>query len=189
MKKESEYDFSSFKGKMPWNERAQIIKGMFPSTVNLDWYRVFVQDPTITGRVISDIIKLQQAGTGKPGKRPALGRPDAENFYRQFENDDYSLLEFKDAFKVLMGDRSIRHMARKCEISNSMVQRILSGDQVASVDIMTKVAKAFKKKPSYFLDYRILYIIGMLSEQLTNAPEASIVQYNKLMGINEKAVA
>lgn len=176
----SDLDFAVFSKKMPWDKRLTEIQKMFPSTTRLDWSRVFHSDPTLMGRIISDMAKMEQESSGKPGKRPSLSSEDTAQYYRKYQNDDYSMFEFKDAFKVLKGNRSFRAMAHKCDLSHGMVQRLLNGTADPTPEIMEKVAKAFKKHPSYFLEYRVNYVTSMIFHMMMEYPETSVVQYNKL---------
>ena len=179
-------DGGAFDKKIPWDQRAQNIKSAYPSTAKLDWYRVFSADPAIFAKVYQDIMKMEKQSTGRPGKRPAVAPEDAEQYLRRYQNDDYTILEFKDAFRLLKGDRSFRAMGHKCGLTNSTVQRLLDGRARPSAEIMESVARAFKKHPAYFMEYRIAYIVAMLTYRMEQIPEASIVPYMKLRGDAEK---
>lgn len=172
--------------KMPWGKRVELIKQQFPSTVYLDWNEVFRQDPAILGRIINDILKADQAEPGRPGKRPALDIEAAEQRYRQMVGDDYTMLPFDRAFTILKGDRSIRHLAHKVGLDKTLVWGLLNNDKRPNPEIMEKVAAAFKKHPSYFVEYRVDYILGVLFHQLTRSPESSVVFFNKVQGREDK---
>lgn len=179
-------DQGAFDGKMPWDERAKRIRKVYPSTANLDWEAVFRVDPMVMTRVINDMQKLEVASTGRPGKRPAVSGEDAMQYMKRYQNEDYTILEFKDAFGVLKGDRSFRAMAHKCGLSLDMTQRLLDGRAKPSAETMEKIARAYKKHPSFFVEYRIAYVVAMLTYRMEAIPEASIVPYLKLRGDAEK---
>lgn len=172
--------------KMPWSERVQLIKQQFPSTVTLDWNQVFIQDPAVLGRIINDILKADQAQPGRPGKRPALDVAAAEERYRQMTGEDFTMLPFHESFKILKGKRSIRHMAHKTDLDKTLVWGLLNGDKRPNPEIMEKVAAAFGKHPSYFVEYRVDYILGVLFYKLINSPESSVVFFKKLQGRENK---
>ena len=174
--------------KMPWKQRSELIKEQFPSTVTLDWFEVFKQDGALLGRIINDILKvdLAQSQPGRPGKRPSLDPKDAADRWRQMTNDDYTMLPFDRAFTILKGDRSVRHMASKVELDRTLVWNLLKGTKRPNPEIMEKVAKAFKKHPSYFVEYRIDYLLGILFHKLQSSPESSVVFYRKLQGKADK---
>jgi hypothetical protein len=174
--------------KIPWGERSKLIQKHFPHTATLDWYQVFYEDPAVLGRIINDIIKLDGERTGKPGKRPTLDLDIAEDKLRKLRGEDHTLFEFKDAFRVLCGNLSIRGVAHKTGLDKSYVHRLQSGDAIPTVETIEVVAKAFKKKPSYFVEYRIGYILATISHKLEQSPETSIHFYKKLAGRNERGV-
>lgn len=179
-------EVSPFEGKMPWDERARRIRQMYPSTARLDWEAAFRVDPLVMSRIIQDMYKHEAEPTGRPGKRPAASPEDAAQYLKRYQNEDYTILNFKEAFKVLKGDRSFRAMGHKCGLAHAMVQRLLDGRTQPTAEIMEQVAKAFKKHPSYFLEYRIAYIVAVLSYRMEAIPESSIVPYMKLKGDYDK---
>lgn len=176
----------SFPKKMPWDERAKRIKEMFPSTAQTDFKEIFRIDPMTIAKVYHDCMKMEAGSTGRPGKRPAVNPKDAEQYLRQYQNDDYSVFVFQEAFRILKGDRSFRAMAHKCNLTLGHVQRLLDGRSTPTVEVMEKVARAYKKHPSYFMEYRIAYILGVLSYRMEQYPEASIVPYTNIRGSTEK---
>ena len=179
-------DKEQFKGKMPWEKRAKLIHAAYPSTVTVDFEKVFRVDPAVMGRIIADIQKREAAPSGKPGKIPAVNKEDADQYLRRYQNDDYTIHKFADAFKLLKGDRSTRAMAHKCKLAQTMVQRLLDGKAEPTVAVMENVARAFKKHPSFFVEYRVAYVVGMMAQRMEAIPEASIVPYLKLRGDAEK---
>lgn len=175
------------KVKTNWADRAKVIKAVYPSTAELDWYEVFYQDPMILGKIINDIIKLDQSRSGKPGKRPSLDEHGAADRLRKLRDEDHTVLPFPEALKMLAADKSVRGLAAKTGLDKSYVHRLLKGDADPSLEIIEKIAKAFNKRPSYFVEYRVGYILAMLDHKLMSSPETSIVFYNKLAGRNERS--
>lgn len=179
-------DLGVFDREMPWSERHELIKRTFPSVVSLDWNKVFIQDPGMFGRIMNDILKADQAVPGRPGKRPALDMDEAKRRWREIIGDDsvdYTMLPFHRAFQNLVGDKySIRHLARKCNLDKSMIHNLLRGEKDPTPEIMEKIAVGFKISPSYFLEYRVAYVLGVMFYKLTSMPESSVVFYNKIRG-------
>lgn len=177
-------DLGIFDREMSWDERYALIVKMFPSVVNLDWNKAFKTDPGLFGRVMNDILKADQAVPGRPGKRPALDMEEAKRKWREIIGDDsvdFSMLPFHRAFQNLVSDKySIRHLARKCNLDKSMIHNLLRGDKDPTPEIMERVATGFKIHPSYFVEYRVAYVLGVLFYKLTSMPESSVVFYNKI---------
>jgi DNA-binding phage protein len=188
----SSKDLSVFRslneGKTAWSERADVIKKSFPSTALLDWYEVFRQDPTILGNILNDVIKLSQERSGKPGKRPSPDEKEAVSKFRRIQDDDYSNETFAQSFKALAANSSVRAVAVKVGVDKSLVHRLLNGQAIPSMDVIEKVAKAYGKHPSYFVEYRVAYIMAIMSHSLSYAPESSVVLYKRVAGRSEKAL-
>lgn len=172
----------SFEEKMPWSDRLGLIMAAFPSVTQLEWKEVFRIDPSVLGRLVADIQKLENASSGRPGKRPSVNPKDAAQYLRQYENDDYTILPFDQALQVIKGDRSNRHMANLCGVTNTMMFRLLNGEATPTVEVMEQVAKAFRKDPSYFVEYRIAFVLSAMGSRMEQVPEASIVPYLRLKG-------
>jgi len=170
------------KKRTPWAEKATEIKKQFPLSTEIDWYQVFTDDPAIMGAMINDILKLDQSRVGRPGKRPSLEESSTAEKMRKLQDVDYTERPFNEAFKSLCGDRSIRSVANKVSLDKSLVHRLLSGAAVPSVEVIENISKCFGKHPSYFIEYRIHFIVDSLKKKLLNSPESSIIFYNKITG-------
>lgn len=165
--------------KVPWSERRKLISEWFPSVDRLNWEEVFRQDPALMGRIINDILKLDAAEPGKPGKRPGLEQHDAELRYNNLFGN-YSGLPFDQAFRYVAGDRSIRHIASRTGLNRNTVHRLLNGDQQPDHFEIEAIAEAFGVEPAYFAEYRLYYIIGFIFDRLESNPDASVLFFKKV---------
>ena len=183
----SDVDISMFKKKMPWSERVELIYEIFPSTAYLDWKKVFSDDPSVMGRIVNDILKAELS-PGKPGKRPSLNNKAGRDQFKKIQDEDYSELPFNEALQVLKDsyNLSIRSLATKTGLHRSHLYTLLKGKSTPNIEVLEKVASSFNKHPSYFVEYRIGYILSMLAHRMMEVPESSIVQYNKIKGHHEK---
>lgn len=179
------HDLSMFaeanKKKMSWDQRAALIKERFPSTAKIDWNKAFDDDLDLFARIIRDILKLDQAQPGRPGPRPSLDYTQATHRLRQFMGQDYSMLPFPEALKVLTGGLSIRKIAEKTGLERNVVHQLLRGQREPDVYDMTAIAHAYDKHPSYFEEYRVLVIISAILGKIEKVPEATINLYRKLI--------
>jgi DNA-binding phage protein len=167
---------------VPWDRRARLIVRQFGSVEQLAWRKAFRTDLDLYARTIKDILKLDQAPPGRPGPRPALDYDQGIARLSQYMGEDYSLEPFKYAFRSLAGQRSIRSLARKVDLSKTQVHRLLEGDLEPGSYEMSQIAKAFGKHPSFFVEWRAMWITNALVQRLIDNPEASIVLYGKLKG-------
>ena len=162
--------------KTPWKERYALIQEHFPRAVRYDW-RTSLRDTDLWARIWRDIYEADlRAGDGGLVEDNKKSRERL----RQLMGADFSLEPFNVAFKALIGSRSVRHVATKCGLTPNMVFRLQQGERKVDLDIIEKVAKGFGKDPSYFMEYRIAYVMGALGDQLEMLPEASVDLYRKL---------
>jgi plasmid maintenance system antidote protein VapI len=166
-----------------WQTRYSNIVQQYPSVDTLDWMKVFKADPTILGNIVNDILKVDQAAPGKPGKRPSLDISSAKERIRQFEGEDYSLLEFCESLKEITLGRSIRNISARTGLNRNYVHRLLEGKLSPTPTVMEQIAKAYNRSPGFFMEYRIAYIIGALQRRFEYSPETAISLYRKLKAL------
>lgn len=166
--------------RVPWAERVKVIRQQFPSVENLDWNRALERDVDLFGRIIRDIIKLDQAEPGRDGPRRQVDPAKGREALRRLAGQDYSELPFAESVRVLSRGMSLRPLARKTGLSPMTLSRLLRGDKEPDVHEMHAIAEAFKKHPSYFVEYRVGFITAAMASKLASAPEASIGIYRKL---------
>jgi len=167
--------------KVPWQERVKLIHDVFPSTTQMDWRKAF-NDIDLFGRILRDILKVDQTSPGRSGPRPVLDRKKATERLRQFMGADFSDAIFAQAFRELCGDKSVRGVAAKTGLEKTMVQNLLTGKRQPDVQIMEQVAESFKKDPSYFFEYRVAYVLAALGDKMAGAPEMTVDLYKRLRG-------
>jgi len=170
---------TEFSEKMPWSKRTEMIHEHFPPTVHLDWVRAF-NDVELFGRILRDILKVDQTPAGRSGPRPVLDRKVATERLRQFQRSDFSLLPFRETFVMLAEGKSQRGLAAKIGIERSMVQKLLAGTRDPDLYLIKLIALSFKKHPSFFVEYRAAYVLGALEMRMMNSPETTIDLYKKL---------
>jgi transcriptional regulator with XRE-family HTH domain len=166
-----------------WQTRYNNIIQQYPSVDSLDWMKVFKADPTILGNIVNDILKVDQAAPGKPGKRPSLDVVSAKERIRQFEGQDYSLQNFCEAFREITLGRSIRNISVKTGLNRNYVHRLLEGKLSPTPIVMEQIAKAYNHSPGYFMEYRIAYIVGGLLRRFDSNPEMGISVYRRLRAL------
>lgn len=168
------------KDKLPWDRRAVMILAQFGSVEKLVWRKAFESDIDLFARLVKDILKLDQAQPGRPGPRPALDYEQGVARLRQYMGQDYSMEPFEASLKNLANGRSIRALARKTGLSKNHIHRLLTGEIEADAYAMREIARAFDKHPSFFAEWRAMWVANAIVERLMNQPESSIVLYRKL---------
>lgn len=132
------------------------------------------------GKLVNDILKADPADANRPGKRPSLDTKEASERFRKVFGGDFTMEPFDEAFRVLTQGKSIRHIARNVNLDKSMVHSLLRGDIEPRMDIIETIAAGLRKHPSYFVEYRVGYILGIMQEKFYSNPETSVVFYKKL---------
>jgi transcriptional regulator with XRE-family HTH domain len=166
--------------KMSWSTRKGLIKEQFPAYQALDWEAAFKADIGLLGLIIKSVLKSDQSTLGRPGPRPTLDPKRSAERYTQFIADDYSYLPIDETLEHLRGDLSIRGLANKVGLDFNLVYRILNGKATPSIVDLQVISKAFGKHPSYFLEYRVAYILGAMELAFIESPESSVSTYLKL---------
>lgn len=167
--------------KAVWEENLRKVKQTYPALDSIDWSRALSADSDVFTHVMGDLLKAE-GKRSRPGKRPALSRPMAEAELAKLTGSSYSEVDFKTAFRALTHGRSIRGIANKCDLQKDHVHRLLNGIVEPSFETMEKVAKAYHKDPSYFLEYRIAFVLLTMDKYLGDSPETATVWYLKMKG-------
>lgn len=169
------------KKKAPWQERVRLVDEVFPSFSRLEWYRAF-DDVDLFGRVLRDILKTDQTQPGRSGPRPNLDRDPALAKLREYMGNDYSDTYFGPALKMLAKGQSLRGIARKTGIAFTTLQRHVTGERPVDMVTLERIARAYKKDPGYFLEYRVAYVLAALGDRMVVSPETTVGLYRRIKG-------
>lgn len=161
-------------------ERRTMISEQFPAVDKLDWERAFSDDFGLLGTLIRDILRLDVPDPGKSGPRPVLELEEGMAALHRLLKDDFGTLPFHQSLEVLRGQLSLRGLANKTGLSKTQVARLLGGEVSPTPDEMQRVADAFRKHPSYFMEWRASAVAAAIVARLLNAPEASISAYSQI---------
>lgn len=187
-------DLSSFREDLPWDKRLELIRRTFASAplmglADVDgqasWKKAFDHDVDLVGRILRDVLKADQAVPGRPGPRPALNVARAQPVLDEWMGDDplgrpYTLLCFAEALTLMVKGHPLRQVSRKTGIAHSHLHRLLAGEREPTSEVMEKVALAFDKSPSYFLEYRMGTIAAAILWKLSRSPEKTIHAFESL---------
>jgi hypothetical protein len=170
-------------------ERAEMIRRQFPSLRarrgeaspegERVWKRTLDNDEIVL-RVLKDILKVDQRKPDVKGPRPGLDYEEGMASFKRLMGQDFSVLPFAESLRILQRDMSLRTLSNKVGLDKMKVSKLLRGAE-PTYEEMVKIARAFKKHPSYFLEYRSAYILAHLHERLEMAPESSIVFYRRMV--------
>jgi transcriptional regulator with XRE-family HTH domain len=175
--------------KAAWIVRAEQIRNRFPEVTDLDWKAALTKDDGLFARVLRDMLKLEQAIPGRSGPRPSLDQVDASDRLDRLFGRDFTQDPFPEALKKLTKNASIRAIADRTGLNRNVVYRLMTGEMEPDGFHLTQIAEAWNKHPSYFLEWRLLYITKAITSRLEWNPEASVAIYLELDDQRRRAVA
>lgn len=166
--------------RIPWEERVGLIDEQFPGIRDADW-NIILKDPDILGRLLKDILKVDQIEPGRAGPRPNLNYERGMQTWREITGQDYCELPFVDALRLLTKGQAVRVVARKAHIAKTRMDRLMRGVDRPTADDLRAIAAAYGKRPAYFAEYRAEYVTAAIVARLAEEPELTITIYTKLV--------
>ena len=138
------------------------------------------------GRILYDIYdkvvdeEEKEAGVRRMGRRPARPSVSLEQVYRKVLPPPPSLEPFPVALRNLMGDKSLRAFAPKVPMHVATLSRMMRGQAEPDLQMLERIAAAAKVHPSYFMEWRALYVGQLISSVFSDRPNLSISAYRAL---------
>lgn len=179
-------DLTSFtdipRGKAHDAQRLSEFNRRFPHLTDFDWGKVFLDNTELFGAIIRDMMRLGAERKHTWGPRDMPDEAEGRELLRQWRGEDYSLFTFDDTFAAMTAGMSQRQIAHKTGLDRNMVRRLTDGRMDPDRWVLETIAKAFRKQPSFFMEYRLLYIANALLDRMQTWPESSVSVYRKLVG-------
>lgn len=163
------------------DERISELKSKNPSLANIDWGRILREEPEVFNGLANGVSRIDRNRKSKLDNRTGTRR------LHNFIQDDFSEKEFREAFKIICDKDTIRKTAEKIDISPAHVYNLKEGKAQPTLELMEVIAKAYGRKPEYFVEYRIINILASVDKFLLKNPETATVWFNKIKqseGIN-----
>lgn len=145
-----------------------------PQTGSSDFWEEYLADhPDVLHRLLADIY---QAVYG--AERP----PTLDDLWALMAREEFSSKAFGDAVDDLLAGRSVRWLAQQVGVHHSVMTRFLRGersiisvhDTKGSMQRIEAVAEALRVHPSYFGEWRRLWIMSLLDGAFANSPSLSV---------------
>jgi hypothetical protein len=143
-----------------------------------DFWRQFLTDrPDVMYRLLGD---LHQAAAVIKGEDPTRV-PTVEELGK-LVSAQYTNEPFGDALKCLLNGRSVRWLAQQLRLHHSQITRIIRGerdivtlrDPAGSMYQIEAIARVLRVHPSYFVEWRRLWIMALLDDAFAAQPHLSI---------------
>lgn len=137
------------------------------------WETFLAENPQVLHRLLADIYSATY-GTEKP--------PSVHDLWELMSVPQFSTKPFGEAVFEVMGTRSIRWLARQVGMAHEPTRRLLIGarpivmvnDVPGSMKRLEAFARALSVHPSYFVEWRRLWIMSLIDVAFTSQPSLSI---------------
>jgi hypothetical protein len=134
------------------------------------------------GRIIGDIYDVVKAerekedGLQRMGRRPRR-QGSLEDVYATVFPAPYTMDPFPESMLKLLAGRSQRQFAPKIPVHQTTMSRLMSGALVPDKTMLERIAHAAKVHPSYFVEWRAMYVSEMVQSVMTNRPNIGVTAY------------
>lgn len=136
---------------------------------DLDWSKIIDQE-NVT-KILGSAVRSKF-----PGRKP-LTNSQRAHVMDALAWDDFSEEPFIPTFKALKGLNSLKGLG----IDGEELSALLDGTTSPSIEHMQEIARFFRRHPSYFLEYRIMFIINSLNDFLEHNPSVASTWFVKSM--------
>lgn len=138
------------------------------------------------GRILYDVYdkimdeEERAAGMRRMGRRPARNEVPLAEVYRKVLPPPPSQDPFPVALKVLLNGRSLRWFAPKIPVDVSTLSRMMNGKAEVDILMLERISAAAKVHPSYFVEWRAMYVAKVIQEVYLQSPHLSITAFRAL---------
>lgn len=148
------------------------------------WCQYLDQNPDVLHRLLADVY---QATYG--AERP----PSLDDLWDLMSAPRFSRAPFGEAVTDLLGSRSITWLAQQAGMAQPALSRLINGqrpivirnDPKGSMQRIEQVARALRVHPSYFEEWRRLWIMALLDSAFAGRPDLSIGVFRRYSGFEK----
>lgn len=145
------------------------------------WRTHLTENPDVLHRLLADLYQATHQASSRPPTLEDLWDLVAPRFTNE---------PFGEAVKRLLDGRSVRWLAREIHIHPVPLSRVLNGerdvvsirDPKGSMSRIEVIARALNVHPSYFAEWRRLWVMSLLDEAFAELPHLSVGVYRKFAG-------
>jgi hypothetical protein len=162
-------------------------KRLYPSTTKLsekDWVEFFDRRPDVMHAILGDIYvhtKAHMDSVKKTGRRPRHVNGNMDELWDMI-TPQYAMEPFGTAVVELMNGQSLRQFSAKIPMHHESLSRLINGERniinvhrpFESMQILERIAIAGKVHPAYFVEWRTLYVLSVMSDMMASRPNVSI---------------
>ena len=164
-------------------------KAQYPSyALGKDEWVAFFETPAgfhAMGQLIRDIYdevlaeQEREAGHRQMGRRPNRNERPLSEVYEQDFPKPYSMYPFPVAMQKLLDKHpSQRAFCRKVPIHQTTLSLYMSGKRKPDLHMLERIAAAARVKPSFFVEWRAMYVSEMVLNVLLQSPNVGVRAVN-----------
>lgn len=148
------------------------------------WETYLAEHPDVLHRLLADIYHATH-GSEKP--------PTLDDLWELMSAPRFSTLPFGEAVLDQLGDRSVRWLASQVGVALSHMQRHINGtrpivsvhDHRGSMRRIEAVARALRVHPSYFGEWRRLWVMTLIDSAFAAQPGLSVGLFQRFSGFQK----
>lgn len=160
------------------------------------WVELFDERPDVLHQLLGDIYLITKAHRDEPRGGRRRGKAGEGNLTELLEmvTPTFSNKAFPEAIKDLMGGMSVRAFAPRTGIPFQSLQRLINGDRPlerlydpkGSMRLLEQIAAGGKVHPSYFMEWRRLWLMMRLDDALAAKPNLSVGLFRKYATLSDE---
>lgn len=144
------------------------------------WVATFSERPDVMHALLADFIKQAHAQPGRVGQRPMPKEEQVDlNGLLYGEASDLPMTEVLPRI-VNMSERA---MCSRINMSRTQWQRLLRGEYDPDVNEIRNIARALKKPPTFFLEYRKAMAVAAFINLIDERPGIASSLYRKYLEV------
>ncbi len=132
------------------------------------WDVMFTLRPDAMHALLRDMIKLTYATPGRIGQRPMPKESEVD--FEDFLWTDLNELPLVEVLPKLLDGISERAFCMKIAMSRSTFQRLMTGQYLPTANELRDIAKAVRKPPTFFIEYRKLMAVEAFINLIEDRP-------------------
>lgn len=148
------------------------------------WEGYLTENPDVLHRLLADVYQATY-GSEKP--------PTLDDLWEMLATPQFSTDEFGVAVLDLLGERSIRWLAQQIGTSHPQLSRYLNGsrpivsvhDHKGSMKRIESIARALRVHPSYFVEWRRLWVMSLIDSAFAAKPSLSVGVFRRYAGFEK----
>lgn len=149
------------------------------------WEAFLAERPEVLHRLLADVYQATY-GTERP--------PTLDELWDLVATPEFSVKPFGEALQDLLAGRSVRWLAMQIGLHPSLLQRYISGERdvvgerrppAESMHRLELIAKVLRTHPSYFSEWRRLWLMSLFDAAFATQPSLSVAVWKRFSGFAE----